>query len=99
MAEGCDSLGSSESVEALREIVPVRIVNFRTWQRNASAVQFLQAVQQHRPVLLIEHIGPDVDREVGVHAEDVRVVGAVVDGAQRQATGNRPEQLRWFGVG
>jgi len=48
-------------------------------------VKLLQAVHQHWPVCLVEHVPSNVDLEVGVHAEDLRVVGAVVDLAERQA--------------
>ena len=40
---------------------------------------------QHRPVVLLEHVAPHVDHAVRVHAEDVVVVGGVVDLAEREA--------------
>ena len=47
-------------------------------------ILLLQPVAERRAVLLLEHLPADVHRIIGADAEDVRVVGGVVDLAERQ---------------
>src|SRR5262249_53356033 len=45
----------------------------------------LQAVRQHRTISLDENVTADVDSRLGIDAENVRVVCAVVDAAEPEA--------------
>jgi hypothetical protein len=47
-------------------------------------VTALESVFRHRPVDLVQQVGPDLDHQVGPDAEHVAVVGGVVDLAERQ---------------
>src|SRR2546428_9002997 len=77
--------GRVEAAEPLGQVIPVRPYRLRLRQNNARAVQLLQPVQQHRAVLLLQHVLTNMYRVVGVDAKDLRVVGAVVDLAERQS--------------
>lgn len=48
-------------------------------------MKMLQAVREHRPVDLVQEPCVDVHRAVGVDAEQIAVVGQVMDCAQREA--------------
>src|SRR5438105_1202497 len=48
-------------------------------------MQFLQAMQQHGSVVLLQHVAPNVHTVVWIYAEDVAIERTVVHPAQGQA--------------
>lgn len=57
-------------------------------------VQILQPVAEHRAVLLLEDVVPDLDHQVRPDAEDVPIEGGVVDLAQRNPIGDHRVAVR-----
>ena len=55
---------------------------------DAAALEVLQAVLEHRPVDLLQHVEAHRDLEVGRDADDVGVERGVVQFAEREAVGN-----------
>lgn len=49
---------------------------------------FLEPVLEHRTVLLMKDVDPDVDPSLGIDADDVRVIRRVVDLAEAEAVGD-----------
>src|SRR5690348_7516687 len=68
----CDSLGSREALEPLGEKIAVRSVLDASRQDQATAVDLLQAMPEHRSILLFQDIAPNVNVCVGIDADDVR---------------------------
>jgi hypothetical protein len=42
-------------------------------------MHLLQTVLEHRPIHLLQHIGPNLCHPIGAHPHDVEVVGGVMD--------------------
>ncbi len=53
-----------------------------------NTVHSLDAVLEHRSVNLDEYVLADLDDQIWPHADDVSVVGRMVDLAETQAVGN-----------
>ena len=52
------------------------------------AVKLLETVQQHRPILLVEHVGSHHDPIVRMDGQQVAVEGCVVELAECEAVGD-----------
>ena len=55
---------------------------------DAPALEALQAMLEHRPVDLLQHVEAHRDLEVGRDADDVGVERGVMQRAEREAVGN-----------
>lgn len=82
------SAGVSELLEPHAQVVAVRSVVGLPREGERGAVHLLEAVQQHRPVLVDEEPWGDVDPGVDADAEQVPVVGTVVDRAEAESVGD-----------
>src|SRR2546422_2621597 len=69
----------------LLQKLPPRPQRHRARHVDDAAVEALEAMLQHRAVLLLEDIEPDLHLEVGSHTEHVAVERGVVKGAQGEA--------------
>ena len=65
---------------------------------NSMAVKPLQAVNQHRPILLLEDVTTDLDDSVRAHANEQPVECGVVELAERKSV-RYPRVSAWFTVG
>ena len=83
-------LGGAESSEALVKVLPIGVEALRSWHGDPRPVEFLQSVQQHWPVFLLQNVLSNVNRIVRGHTHNLRVVGTVVDLAEG-------EPIRHFG--
>ncbi len=63
--------------------------------REAPALKALQAMLEHRPVDLLQHIEGHGDLEVGRDADEVAVEGGVVELAEREAVGMTGSPRGW----
>jgi hypothetical protein len=75
-------LRRSESLEPLGEIIPMRAERLAPWDMDTGLVDLLEPMAKHGAVDLFEHISTKMDDVVRVHAEDIDVVGTVVNPAE-----------------
>ena len=81
--------GGFECGEANRQTIGVRMLRFESRLSDACAVEPLETLAQHRSVVFLAEASCDVDAASRVNAQEVTVVGEMVDGAQRQPVHNR----------
>ena len=87
--------GGHEQVEARLKPRWIRTVRRPPWHRNRVTVEALQAGRQHRAVDLVQQACGDVHDTRLVDAEQVAVVGEMVDRAERDpVTRGDPSALR-----
>ena len=90
--------GGPEPFVTLFQQVRVRPIFDAARSMNSTPVKPLQAVNQHRPILLLEDVAPDLDDSVRADANEQPVECGVMELAERKSV-RYPRVSSWFAVG
>jgi hypothetical protein len=77
-----------EELEALLEALRIRAVLDPRRHADVLLMEALQALPKHRTIALTQHTRCDMHNAGGINAEDMSVVGQMVNRAEREAVAN-----------
>ncbi len=82
------TLGRLEPSKSLLQVRPIRQMVDPPRRLNAPAVEFLEPVSQHWPIVLLQNVRPQVNPVVRVDPKNSHILRTVVDPAERQPIRN-----------
>ena len=88
MRSGLRTHGNEKAAIASFDEIGSRLLFRTTWNEDPPLVELLEAVDEHRSVVLVENVAADLYHEIRSNADQILVEGGVVQLAERKAVRN-----------